>query len=297
MTSVAAAGSSYTVTVNTPGETSWPALYAFTGAARPRAVVGRRQPAVQLDGAARRRAGRSSRTRFSSTRWRRWWRRGGSRAGRCSSSICRTSMTSSAPATRRRSRSATSCRRFTAAGRRPPRFVLLVGDASFDPRNFLGQGDFDFAPTKLIDTQQMETASDDWFVDWNADGVPDIAIGRLSVRTAAEASTVVGKIVGYGGVRQPAAGRSLRRRRRRDRPLLRGGQPGERRERSPGLMPTSNFFLSQPTSTEAALLPLLDEGRSWSTTWATARSRCGTASSRAPTPPRSPTRPSRSTSA
>jgi hypothetical protein len=43
----------------------------------------------------------------------------------------------------------------------PPRFVLLVGDASFDPRNYLGLGDFDFVPTKLIDTTYLETASDD----------------------------------------------------------------------------------------------------------------------------------------
>src|SRR5665213_974916 len=81
----------------------------------------------------------------------------------------------------------------------PPRFVLLVGDASFDPRNFLGLGDFDFAPTKLIDTSEMETASDDWFVDWNSDGVPDIAIGRFSVRTVAEATTMVGKVLAYQG--------------------------------------------------------------------------------------------------
>jgi len=83
--------------------------------------------------------------------------------------------------------------------RNPPGFVLLVGDASLDPRNFLGQGAFDFAPTKLIDTQEMETASDDWFVDWNDDGVPDIAVGRLSVRTGDEATRVVNKILGYAG--------------------------------------------------------------------------------------------------
>ena len=35
---------------------------------------------------------------------------------------------------------------------KPPRSVLLVGDASFDPRNYLGLGDFDVVPTKLIDT-------------------------------------------------------------------------------------------------------------------------------------------------
>ena len=43
----------------------------------------------------------------------------------------------------------------------------------------------------------LETASDDWFVDFDDDGLPDIAIGRLSVRTAAQADDVVAKIIGY----------------------------------------------------------------------------------------------------
>jgi hypothetical protein len=81
--------------------------------------------------------------------------------------------------------------------RKPPRYVLLVGDASFDPRNYYGFGDVDFVPTKLIDTVYMETASDDWFVDLNNDGLPEMAIGRLPVQTAEEAAIVVSKIVGY----------------------------------------------------------------------------------------------------
>jgi hypothetical protein len=43
----------------------------------------------------------------------------------------------------------------------------------------------------------METASDDWFVDLNSDGLPEMAIGRLPVQTAEEAAIVVSKIVGY----------------------------------------------------------------------------------------------------
>ena len=81
--------------------------------------------------------------------------------------------------------------------KKPPRFVLLVGDASFDPRNYLGMGDFDFVPTKLVDTAYLETASDDWFVDLNNDGLPEMAIGRLPVQTAEEAAIVVSKIMGY----------------------------------------------------------------------------------------------------
>jgi len=43
----------------------------------------------------------------------------------------------------------------------------------------------------------METASDDWFVDFNDDGLPKMAIGRLPVRTAAEATQLVNKIIAY----------------------------------------------------------------------------------------------------
>ncbi len=34
---------------------------------------------------------------------------------------------------------------------RPPAYLVLVGDASFDPKNHLGLGSYDFVPTKLVD--------------------------------------------------------------------------------------------------------------------------------------------------
>jgi hypothetical protein len=83
--------------------------------------------------------------------------------------------------------------------RRAPRFVLLVGDASLDPKNYLGQGDFDFLPTKMVDTLAMETASDDWLTDFDGDELANIAMGRLPVRTPQEANVVVGKIISYDG--------------------------------------------------------------------------------------------------
>ncbi len=78
-----------------------------------------------------------------------------------------------------------------------PRFVLLCGDASYDGRNYLGYGDWDVVPTKLIDTDYMETASDDWFADFNNDGIAEISVGRLPARSAEELTVMVGKIVGY----------------------------------------------------------------------------------------------------
>jgi hypothetical protein len=77
------------------------------------------------------------------------------------------------------------------------RYVLVLGDASYDPKNCLGLGDFDLVPTRLIDTTFMETASDDWLTDFNDDGVADLAIGRLPVRNAAEAAFMIAKIINY----------------------------------------------------------------------------------------------------
>jgi MYXO-CTERM domain-containing protein len=79
----------------------------------------------------------------------------------------------------------------------PPRFALLVGDASFDPRNFTGMGDFDLAPTKMIDATTMETVSDDWIADFDDDGVPELALGRFPVRTKEEAALLVAKTLAY----------------------------------------------------------------------------------------------------
>jgi hypothetical protein len=83
--------------------------------------------------------------------------------------------------------------------RRAPRFVTLIGDATMDPRDYAGFGDADFVPTKQVPMSRivLETASDDWFVDVDDDGLPDLAIGRLPTRTVAQATAMVRKIAGY----------------------------------------------------------------------------------------------------
>ncbi|HXI55038.1 MAG TPA: C25 family cysteine peptidase, partial [Polyangia bacterium] len=77
----------------------------------------------------------------------------------------------------------------------PPRALILLGDATFDPRDFLGKGAMDRVPTKLVDTALMETASDDWFTDLDDDGIADVPVGRLPARTPADAVTMVSKLV------------------------------------------------------------------------------------------------------
>jgi hypothetical protein len=79
-----------------------------------------------------------------------------------------------------------------------PRFAILAGDASWDTKNYLGSSsDGDIIPTKLVDTLFMETASDDWFADFNGDGLAELSIGRLPARSVEELTIIVGKLVSY----------------------------------------------------------------------------------------------------
>ncbi len=91
----------------------------------------------------------------------------------------------------------------TANWRIKPHYLLLAGDASVDPRNYLGFGFFDFVPTKVIVTAELKTASDDWFSDFTNTGFPTIATGRIPARTPADVQTVVTKLLHYA--QAPAA--------------------------------------------------------------------------------------------
>jgi hypothetical protein len=86
----------------------------------------------------------------------------------------------------------------------PPQYVLLVGDAHYDPKDYIASGGFstDLVPSKLVDSLFTETASDDWMVDFNDDGIAEMALGRIAVRTPAEATTAVNKLLNYEN--QPA---------------------------------------------------------------------------------------------
>jgi MYXO-CTERM domain-containing protein len=76
-----------------------------------------------------------------------------------------------------------------------PRALILLGDATLDPRDFLGQGAFDQVPTKLLATELIETASDDWFSDFDDDGIADVPVGRLPARTDLELAALVKKLL------------------------------------------------------------------------------------------------------
>lgn len=92
----------------------------------------------------------------------------------------------------------------TTAWKNKPHYLLLGGDASFDSRDYLGLGSFDFVPTRIVPTSELMTASDDWFSDFSNTGFAQIATGRLPARTTADAQTMVTKILSYAKV-QPAS--------------------------------------------------------------------------------------------
>jgi hypothetical protein len=81
--------------------------------------------------------------------------------------------------------------------RRAPRYVLLVGDASHNPRNYLGYGETDVIPTRYVATAQLETASDEVLTDFDGDGVGEIGVGRLPARDAEQAAAMIEKIVAF----------------------------------------------------------------------------------------------------
>ena len=80
-----------------------------------------------------------------------------------------------------------------------PRYVLLFGDGTYDPQNYLGNGLRDFVPSKTVDTPTTRVPSDDWMVDFDDNGVPELALGRLPVGSLAGAERVVAKVVSYDG--------------------------------------------------------------------------------------------------
>ena len=81
-----------------------------------------------------------------------------------------------------------------------PTYVLLVGDGTYDMRNYLGTGAATYIPPylELVDPWLGETASDNRFVAIvGSDTLPDMAIGRLPVNSVAEATNIIDKILTY----------------------------------------------------------------------------------------------------
>ena len=79
----------------------------------------------------------------------------------------------------------------------PPQYIMLIGDASYDYRNYEGQGNNNFVPSRLVNTVYMETASDETLADFNDDGLAEIAIGRIPARDGATVTQVMNKTISF----------------------------------------------------------------------------------------------------
>jgi len=80
----------------------------------------------------------------------------------------------------------------------PPRYVVLLGDSTYDPHDYLGTHVQDRIPSPIVETSYLWTVSDPALAAVNGqDLIPDLAIGRLSAGTYAEAEGLVNKLVAF----------------------------------------------------------------------------------------------------
>ena len=79
-----------------------------------------------------------------------------------------------------------------------PRYVVLLGDASYDYKDFLHSGTVNRVPPLLVKTSFLWTASDPAYAAVNGeDLLPDLALGRLPAASVSEAEALVEKIVAF----------------------------------------------------------------------------------------------------
>ena len=91
-----------------------------------------------------------------------------------------------------------------------PRYLLLAGDASYDPHGYLGGAEQDIVPTQLVHTVFSGwTASDVWYAlpDDTAEALPALAVGRLPAQNPEQLATMVAKTLEYESVDRAATWR------------------------------------------------------------------------------------------
>jgi hypothetical protein len=78
-----------------------------------------------------------------------------------------------------------------------PGYVLLIGDATRDPRNYNNGGAFNLIPTRMVTTVFTETGSDEALADFDNDGLAEMAIGRIPARSDAQIDVVFAKVTNW----------------------------------------------------------------------------------------------------
>jgi hypothetical protein len=79
-----------------------------------------------------------------------------------------------------------------------PRYLLLVGDATYDFRDYLGLSpDYTLPPLLVSASHSGETVSDSRLADLDGDGRPDLAVGRWPVASPEAVSALVDRTLAY----------------------------------------------------------------------------------------------------
>ncbi|HEV2853230.1 MAG TPA: C25 family cysteine peptidase [Thermoanaerobaculia bacterium] len=84
----------------------------------------------------------------------------------------------------------------------PPRYVALAGEGTVDYRNLLGFGD-NLVPPLMIRSTGGIFPSDNRLGDVDGDGLPEMAVGRIPVLSAAELDAYTAKIAAYESASSP----------------------------------------------------------------------------------------------
>lgn len=81
---------------------------------------------------------------------------------------------------------------------KPPRYVLLLGDATYDFTGEYGTGIGNQVPPYLVKDAYMWTVSDPAYASVNGDDLlPDLALGRLPAQSLEQAETLVQKVLAW----------------------------------------------------------------------------------------------------
>ncbi len=144
------------------------------------------------------------------------------------------------------------------------RYVVLLGDASYDPKDYLGTGVKDWLPGFPVRTSYLWTVSDPSYASVNGeDLIPDIAIGRLPAGSVDEAQRLVQKVLNYenGGGRLDGPAVLVA-----DNADLGGDFEADAEEIATGILagrnPTRIYYSQQGASTRQKIEQAFDDGAS-----------------------------------
>lgn len=87
-------------------------------------------------------------------------------------------------------------------------YVVLLGDADYDTKDYAGDGNFNLVPTYMVADPGLGSAFhpfalhsfDNYFGSFDGDSIPEVFIGRIPVRTILQAENAMNKILNYENV-------------------------------------------------------------------------------------------------